>query len=431
MSSRPRIAWFSPIDPIGDSIADYSTRQILPCISEYFEVTLFTDRTKRLGIAEFEDHFLNAQRTHRGSPFDLFVYNIEDHPRARFVRAHLGLVPGVVWLHEAALADFGAEAFHASPWELTLDQFLNNEAPFNPRKNPIHPLWPFAYRELSLATLVLSSSLAVLKRLGELSSRRLEAAPGSHRLFHLPLPTTLSKRVPPPAHDGIFHVAAACRPGVEGQMHKVFPALKALRSPWSLTWMIDQSEAPLAGRVLDEFNVRSQVELRIGRAPATWEEIVSRSTIALHLHNSPFYRTSPYLELSLLAGRPTVVSSYPAYRDWDDDVVFTIEPSMFGTAQLRGIFEAVRRQEWRQEGVAYSRIAERNDPAAVAAALRKLLVEHISDYQTILARWREVGRRGAAMLHQEVCDLMGPPDLGGISAKDVIIAPFFDEFSGV
>jgi hypothetical protein len=432
MSARPRIAWFSPLDPTSDSVADYSTRQILPELRNYFEIELFTDRKLPPGLAEREDHFLNARRRHHAAPFDLFVYNIEDHPRARFARAHLGLIPGVVWLHEAAIGDFGAEAFHASPWELTVEQFLDPGAPFNPRTNPIHPLWPFAYRERALSTLLLSSSPAVLKRLEGLSGRRLEASPGGHQALHVPVPATLSRVIPPPEKSPILRVASPARPGVEGQMHKVFPALKAQHSGWLLTWMIDSSELVAARRVVEEFAVQTQVELRVGRSPQRWEEILAETTLALHLHNSPFYRTSPYLELSLLAGRPAVVSNHPGFSEISEDLVFRIDPSMRGAAELQGIFEAVQAGEpapWAARGQAA--LSTQHTPAQVGQTLRKIFTEHIPDYAAILARWNGVERRGMAGLEGEIQELLRDHSGATVSPAEQILAPFFQEFGGL
>lgn len=49
------------------------------------------------------EHFLRAFLRHRAAPFDLFVYQLEDHPRVDFITPQIGLFPGVVYAHDLNL----------------------------------------------------------------------------------------------------------------------------------------------------------------------------------------------------------------------------------------------------------------------------------------------------------------------------------------
>lgn len=429
MSHLPRIAWFSPVNPGIESLAYYSTRAIVPHLRERFDIVLFTEGDPRADLGVAEDHFLNARRRHRDHPFDLVLYNIDDGPASRFARAHLGLLPGIVWLHHAALSDLGAEAFHSSPWEFTLERFLDPAAPFNQRGNPVHPLWPLAYRERSLATLLLCSSRNGIRQLEPLSGRRLEAYPGGHRILHLPVPCLLASSPPPFPTGGTLTIASAARAGIEGQMHKVFLAVRALRAPWRIAWMVDTSEAAAARDLIAEFDVGDHTTLITERSPEIWGSLLADHCVAVHLHNSPFHAVAPYLEISLGTGRPTIVSGYPGITEVGEEVAFRVEPGGSMGAQLQRLLEFLSSADLPKIGEKGWRYARaRLSPEIVADQLASLITEHAPAWRSIMRRWDAIARSAEEELRHDAAKLIAPSSNDETPNGEVFIETFFSEF---
>jgi len=429
MTALPRIAWFSVLDPSGDSIASYSTRAVVPHLRDRFEISFFTERTDSSCPGFHTDHFLNARRRHRENPFDLFVYSIEDAPSSRFARAHLGLVPGVVWLHHAALSDLGAEAFHSSPWEYTLDRFFDSTAPFNRRGNPVHPLWPFAYRERALATLLLCSSKSGLQELSARSGRRLEAHPGGHRSEYLPVPCAPVRTPLPFPPPSPLTIAAAARAEIKGEMHKVFLALSDLGIPWHLTWMIDERDVTTAQSLITEFEVEQHTTIVPGRRPETWHSLLANHAVALHLHNSPFHAVAPYLQLSLAAGRPVIVSGSPGIAEVDDVAAFRVEPGLTMGAQLRQIFHMLGGADLPALGSAGRRYADAQlTPERIAKRLGDFFLGQIPEWRSIVSRWEEIGAAAEHLLLEDTARLVSSPGKEATPNGVYFIENFFSEF---
>lgn len=427
MGQLKRIGWVSPVDTAQDSIGAYCTSLLLPLLRQRFDIELFSDLTTTPDLGVPHHHHLNAYKRHRTEPFDLFFYLIEDGVHARFTRTHLGIMPGVVWLHDILLSDLGAEAFHSSPWEYTLAQFENPGAPFNRRDNPVSPVWPEAYREISLASTVLYGSPVSLREASRIITRRMETSPGSHRSLYLPPPVELGTAacpIGPPSGESLraLRLAAANRATVAGQMHKVFSALETLDSPWQLDWMVDPTEMPLAEALLAEYGVNRSVTLHSGRSPAMWHTLLERCVATIHLHHELFHHLSPYLHQSVAAGRPAVVSALRGREELPADVVFQVEPGFTVTAQLRAFFDTIiRATDPGRLGLAGQiYITRTSAPPVIADRLAALFETEIPRHKSLYERWGTLQERGLTAL---TADLAAAEELPCTH----LIAPFVQE----
>ncbi|NDC39127.1 MAG: hypothetical protein EBZ48_13955, partial [Proteobacteria bacterium] len=139
LSKKLRIAWFSPLPggstPIGSKSA-YASEKLLPLLRASFDLELFHDEFR-----PYQDypthHYLSAFERHAAAPFDLFFYQLEDLPSSAFARAHLGLIPGVVWFHDLLFTTKCPEGLLHSSWEVALQKFLGLKAIW-----PTQELWP-------------------------------------------------------------------------------------------------------------------------------------------------------------------------------------------------------------------------------------------------------------------------------------------------
>lgn len=120
-----RIAWFTPWSrriPLRSSVISAATVVALANPeserSARWDIELFLadDDLRELeagdafrGIRRF--HYLRAADRHRTAPFDLFIYNIEDHPRCRFIAEFHHTIPGIVLAHDVNLNRLVAARF--------------------------------------------------------------------------------------------------------------------------------------------------------------------------------------------------------------------------------------------------------------------------------------------------------------------------------
>lgn len=107
-----RIAWFSPLNDRGlrrSALYSQEVLRHLPCDVELFldddELRFFEG--KELPFPAF--HFLRIAERDEAQPFDVFVYNIEDHPSTLFCKHAAALYPGIVVFHDLELSRMSPE----------------------------------------------------------------------------------------------------------------------------------------------------------------------------------------------------------------------------------------------------------------------------------------------------------------------------------
>lgn len=128
-----RIAWFSPIAESQLVRSVSFTRNVLPELPADWQVEIFTSDADWLSLAAelweptvcgsavypYQRAFLR----HTEDPFDLFIYQLEDHPASSFVKAGMGVWPGVVFVHDLNLSRLEKSSIsHATTEELLNDK---------------------------------------------------------------------------------------------------------------------------------------------------------------------------------------------------------------------------------------------------------------------------------------------------------------------
>jgi hypothetical protein len=437
-NSGLRIAWFSDLSARrSESLSTYCTRLLVPELTKRHAIEIFTDDATATGeSAAFGApvlNYLNAYKRHRDAPFDIFFYQLEDSRACRFIRGHIGLVPGVVWVHDLFCNDLGPEACHTSPWEHTIRQYFYAALDFSDRSKAPHQLWPRAFRETSLCPVVLFSSPWAQSEFKRMVSNRLESGDGLHHSAVLPAPVEAVSTFYRPV-EGPFNIATTSVPGIEGRSHKVLPSLHKLKGDWHLTWMIDPHELRSAQELVSEFEIpQERVTFVVERSVTKWANIVGASHVALHLHTSPFGHLAPFIQLSLGCGTPAVVARLAQGEDFPDDVVFGITPGLHEAAELQAVFEELMSERARQQisggygalGARY--ISETSGLAVVADRLSQTLSEAAPHVSYVMGRWQAISRRAGGALLNEVRDLVSAGNREVVSAYDSVIAPAVKE----
>ena len=429
--TKLRIAWFTHLarsNEVVTSISQYCTDLLLPLMKHEFEIEVFAGLPSgsHLGVPRYNT--LNVYQRHRAKPFDIFFYQVEDGPLGRVVRTQVGTMPGISWMHDTFLSDPGAEGIHMSPWERSIQQLLDPSLPFLERGEcPLQPQ-PQGYRETSLSPMVIYNSTWAEGTLRRFLTGRYEYASCGHRSGTLPVPVTLIEEACSQEAGRPSEIVAASSTRLDGRAHKFLPALADCLRPVHLTWVVEPSERMDAERIIGEFGVRDRVTLVEGNSPERWRALVAKSDLALHLSSNPHTRLSPYLELSMAAGVPTVVMRVGRGETISDDVAFVIEPGLHETSQLVGIFEAVSQVDSRQFGRAGQHLVkDSNDPTLVAARLSSMFRESAPLLVDVMRAWQGLYQRAEEVLLEEIRELVDAPTGGLPGAYEMIVKPFVEE----
>lgn len=130
-SDKPRIAWVSPVADSAELRSAAFTQTLLPELTSRFEIECFVDdpdiaTAKSLDVKCFHYHRLH-ERTQLKA-FDAYVFQLENHLRAQFVRLCAKRYPGIVYLHDLSFNRlyYGLFRYTTAPTELNnlaIDEF--------------------------------------------------------------------------------------------------------------------------------------------------------------------------------------------------------------------------------------------------------------------------------------------------------------------
>lgn len=352
---KPRVAWFSQLNVAArsgasahsESSAAYASDVLLPILAEHLEIDLFHDRVEP--YRDFRTyHYLSCFQRHRKQPYDIFFYQVEDLKCSNFVRMHLGLMPGIVWFHDFLFTTFAPEALAYSPWtkipsafERRSERYELERVVLEQKKRtgppPTRPDEPCALRESTLSALSLFSDERSHQEFLSRKVRSLGAGLKEIEPKSLFLPFPVEKRSRPEVYEpGLIAYAGSVH--VEHRPHKVLEALSKLGRAYKLVWLIDKHEERQARELLNEFSIRN-CSLEFSRSPSRWTDIVANAQIALHPLFSVFGRQGPYLQISMMAGVPCIVSDFGSSLYLPSELIAKVEPGFSEACQLRAVME--------------------------------------------------------------------------------------------
>jgi len=313
---------------------------LLPFIEKHCEVELFHNNFDEYRGYETH-HYLRAFERHREKPFTHFFYQIEDGPASHFCRFHSTLIPGISWFHDLLVVDSGPVPLYVSPWEKTLQKFFDDSIPFPKRGDKFDHKAPLLWREASLAPVALFSTVhAHDEYLGNVK-QSLAAIPNADRVgatsYYLPVPAN-SYPVESRSITSTFQIAYFGTSRIEHRAHKLLLALQSLpKSSYTFIWLLDGHEVPQAESLLIEFGISGK--LVVERTPERWIQLLATTDIVAAPFFSVFGQCGAYLASSLMAGKPTLVTTFGGGESLPDEVVLKIQP---GESEATEIVEALR-----------------------------------------------------------------------------------------
>lgn len=331
MGHRLRIAWFSPLNcgVAGSSTCAYVSDQLLPELSADFEIDLFHDSFERYqNFRTF--HYLSAFCHDQDNPYDLFFYQVEDRKAADFCRMHLGLAPGIVLFHDFIMRTRGPVSLLESPWLRTISRVNSCSA------EDFASVEPLAWREAACAPFAVFSDPRSLDEFRRKVTLRIESGRSlEESSFYLPLPAACGHAS---AAQKVFTVCSAAGVQVEHRAHKMLLALSRCKVPVSLIWLVDSAEEGLARELLAEYGIRD-ARIISGRSPARWAEVAGGADAAVHTLFSAYGQCGPWLQISLMAGLPCLITDFGSADYWPEGLLFKIEPGESEAVQIAAVLE--------------------------------------------------------------------------------------------
>ncbi|NMC62716.1 MAG: glycosyltransferase [SAR324 cluster bacterium] len=385
MKEPIRIAWFSDLSREGKhsrSLSSYVSKQLLPILSKTFDIEVFSTFMGSFDAKEVR-HFLTAFKRNKEKPFDIFFYQFEDSPKSFFSRAHLALLPGVVWFHDFFLTNDGPEPLLNSSWEDTVIKFNNASTEWAPMDKEYTRPKPQAYRESGMTFLPIFSSERDHNEYKRVIEKKIEHA--NLRSFYLPIPCELVKFQNIGTLD--LKLLFCGSPKIEHRVHKLLQGLREARSEWSLIWLLEDEELEKANELLREFEI-SKVELRTPRSPELFAELLKEARISIHMLFSVYGHLSPYLPLSLSSGLPCIVSDFASSSLLADNLVFKVQPGDNEASQVSMLLDKLEALGGPGSIDVASKFANENhNPEVVAGELSAILSNYAPKLADAMKRW--------------------------------------------
>ena len=427
-----RIAWVSNLPKEGesgnrgeqsacssDSLAAYTTSVLIPHLlkSGGYQVELFHRGEART----FHDlpvfPYQRLRERHAQRPYDICLYQVEDHPESQWARIACTLLPGITWFHDLYFASHGPEPILNSAWQVTKERFRDGVSPWAERGGEFEQVAPLAAREATFCLLPLFSverdALEYRRSIdGSLSAPFFsEKSPA----YFLPMPVRESLFSLPEqrrTEDAVLQIALCSGARIEQRSHKVLQALRTLedRLNVQVQWVVTPKERRRAEALLEEYSLKEgTVTLRWDLSPDVWAQVIAKSDVALHLRFSVFGHVQPYVGMSLARGIPTVVTRFGASEELPADIVYQIEPGVDESSQLVDVLTAIASgtaPHKNADGRGYA--LELYHEQAIASQLCHLLelTSESQEYKQAMAAWKTFEGSASEALLAEVSEML-------------------------
>jgi len=97
------LGYFSPLSPVKSGISEYSEREVLPYIQDYFDIDLFIDKNYKPSNQFIKENFNIFSYNQFENKYDLLVYHMGNNPFHEFMYKMALKYPGLVVLHDPFL----------------------------------------------------------------------------------------------------------------------------------------------------------------------------------------------------------------------------------------------------------------------------------------------------------------------------------------
>lgn len=425
-NQKLRLAWFSELNLTGrrmdhPSVSAYFSDLVLGGIAERFEIELFHRQAGSSfaagGLELPVSNYLTAVSRHQAAPFDIFFYQVEDRREASFARLHLGLMPGIVLLHDYVFNTPRPEPFLDSPWCETAQLYHNGRQDWPRRDKQRREHAELGLREGGLAVLPLFSSVWAHSFFRKSAECQISLRTDCQSSY-LPIPvespvvestvveSTVHGKTPRQEMSG--RVVLFCgNPDTSARVHKLFQALSGFEEI-SLIWLVDAEGEAAAKRLIVEFSLKN-VHLILGRTPARFGGYLPDIDAVVLALAGDTGRVSPYLEMSLMSGKATIVSDTDRFDDLPDAVVYKVPPGEHEAREFGAVLTRVFADPFALSPSAMEFARETFDSRAVCGQLADLLWQSAACLKEFNRSWSGFEAQAKAAL---LAETNRSPDLG-------------------
>jgi len=383
-----RIAWFSDLESTSSKSqtrSAYTSKLLLPLLREKFDLNLFHNSFEK--YQNFPTyHALTAIERHESHPYDLFFYHLEDSPLSQWTRIHSCLMPGVGYFHDFLFTSFGPEPILNSTWQTTLEKLHQPEVAWAIRNDEQFQSGPHAIREASFASVRIFSQPGMLKEAARLVS--LSPNPDLRTAqYYLPYPIEESIFASTPKQTN--RVLYCGSPWIQDRAHKVLQAVHSFGSELEFIWLTSKEDLETAQKLAEEFSV-TNIEIIAQKNLAKWKELIDGGGLAVHTLFSVFGQSGPFLEASLAAGLPTIVSNFGNSEYLPDNLVFKVQSGETEAAEILEILKVVFEQRALPDAELLKSYARENfDLQVVAEELDLIFQAEASRLKACMVEWEK------------------------------------------
>ena len=344
-----KIAYYSPLRPLGSGISDYS-EELLPALSRLAEVTLFVDGFEPTSPAIRGRFPVCDFNTTEPAGCDVCLYHMGNNADFHAgIYRQLCRFPGVVVLHEWVLHNFfAALTIRRDDKRGYLREMEYNLGPFGHAlaqeffQSAVPPVWEVSPLRFPLNRRVIERSRGIIAH-SRFVADRVRAANALVPLARIP-----HGMAPAPPADAIAlkrkHALPLDRPAV---------ATFGFVNPWKRLEVIAQALAGLKGRLDFVFLVvgkvasdydAQRVVADAGLKDVTrfveaadleeFREFINLSDLAVNLRYPTLGETSGAVLRILAAGRPCIVSDVGWFSELPEDCVAKVPPDHPAEADL-------------------------------------------------------------------------------------------------
>ncbi|NBW41127.1 glycosyltransferase family 1 protein [bacterium] len=442
-----RIAWISNLPEnvrsasasrrkATDSLAAYTTGVLIPHLMKWDDISIELFHRGEAGTCLDLPVFpyQRLRERHAQHPYDICLYQVEDHPESQWARIACTLMPGITWFHDLYFASHGPEPILNSAWQVTKERFLNGSASWAERGGEFEQVAPIAAREATFCLLPLFSverdALEYRRAIG--GSLAAPFCSEKSPAYFLPLPVRDELFSAAPRDDEVgkrLRIALHSGARIEQRSHQVLQALRVVQPAldFEVHWVVSPDEKSRAEALLEEFDLREgAVTLESELSPTVWAAVLEKSDVAIHPRFSVFGHVQPYVGMSLARGVPTIVTRFGASEELPAELVYQIEPGVEEPKQIAQVLTAISSGDAPHNAVRGQEYArEMYHEGAIATQLVSLLKSTIGsgEYQNACSAWNAFEKSASEDLMKEVSEML--------HAEPTLQAPFESEFQKV
>jgi|GEM_PF-6619079 len=308
-NKKIRIAWFSSDSNFQDSfsVSYWFTKQIYSFLTENFEVDFYSKQDIEKEGIKFTN-YRKARVNHKTNPYDLFFYNLEDNDELSFIRMHIVQIPGIVYFHDFIHSNYGPIPMVNSAWHLNCENYNQSKFISYERLDEKYQKIPHAHRESAYSLISLLSSAAFNVDFSNVIKDQIKFNTDKRNIY---FPTAASEKFYniKPKENELLNIAFSGCSQFDSRSHKFLPVLEKFNDKIMFHWMLDKKFEGHANKLLSENNI-TNFKIYNSKSENTWYDILLESDLVLHTKFSFYKNISPFLEMSLAAGKYIITNNF-------------------------------------------------------------------------------------------------------------------------